>query len=120
MKARYFSKETDPKLFYCSYDGSEGLQEHFLKALDTLRKNCGFPFVITSGYRSRNHPVERRKVKGGPHNQGIAADIAVRDGVQRRKIVEEAIKLGFGGIGIHKDFVHVDLRETVPVMWEYS
>ena len=50
---------------------------------------------------------------------GIAADIKVSGGAQRRLIVEKALELGFGGIGIAKTFVHVDIRETTPVMWCY-
>ena len=51
--------------------------------------------------------------------KGIAADIHVKNGIERYKIVEEAIKLGFGGIGVAKMFVHVDIRTTGPVMWTY-
>jgi len=28
--------------------------------------------------------------------------------------------LGFNGIGIAKNFVHVDIRENDPVMWSYD
>jgi len=38
-------------------------------------------------------------------------------------LVEEAIKMGFGGIGIHSVFVHIDMRSvdgnSKPVMWLY-
>jgi hypothetical protein len=39
--------------------------------------------------------------------------------VFRLKIVTKAIELGFTGIGIADDFVHVDTRGTTPVMWTY-
>jgi hypothetical protein len=35
-------------------------------------------------------------------------------------IVHEALKLGFGGIGVAKSFIHIDDRKTTPVMWTYS
>ena len=64
-----------------------------------------------------------KKTKSGTHAQGIAADIKVNNGLQRFKIVEEAIKLGFTGIGVARSFVHVDIRspdDTTPfVMWTY-
>ena len=60
------------------------------------------------------------KEKGGTHTQGIAADIAVSDGVQRMTIVKEALEMGFGGIGVARTFVHVDMRATTPVMWTYG
>jgi len=34
-------------------------------------------------------------------------------------IVKEAMKMGFGGIGIAKNFIHVDVRDTVQVIWTY-
>jgi hypothetical protein len=39
--------------------------------------------------------------------------------VERRQLVKQAFYLGFTGIGIHKTFVHVDMRETEPVLWVY-
>ena len=98
------------------------MDESFLFMLDELRERCGFPFTITSGYRSVNHTAERHKpaAKKGTHTRGIACDIAVSNGVERMKIVKEALDMGFGGIGVAKSFVHVDMRTTTPVMWTYS
>ena len=39
--------------------------------------------------------------------------------IQRGTIVRNAIRLGFNGIGIHRVFVHVDLREGQTVVWPY-
>jgi len=33
--------------------------------------------------------------------------------------VQEALSMGFGGIGVAQDFVHVDLRKSSYVMWSY-
>mgnify|MGYP003674607662 CR=1 FL=1 len=105
----YFTK----KEFACQHTGDNEIKDTFLLKLDLLRARCGFPFIITSGYRSPEHPIESRKEKAGTHAQGIAADIKV----------EEAIKMGFGGIGIHSVFIHVDMRNVAdsdaPVMWLY-
>jgi hypothetical protein len=35
-------------------------------------------------------------------------------------IVKEALDMGFGGIGVARTFVHVDMRATTPVMWTYG
>jgi hypothetical protein len=43
----------------------------------------------------------------------------VANGVERRQLVKQAFYLGFTGIGVHKTFVHVDMRETEPVLWVY-
>ena len=117
--AKYFNRDE----FACSYTGDNEIKEEFIEALDALREACGFPFIITSGYRAKSHPVEKHKTTTGTHVQGIASDIKVTDGLQRFKIVEEAIKLGFTGIGIATNFIHVDLRspdDTTPyVMWVF-
>ena len=116
----YFSRSE----FSCQYTGENKIEDSLLLKVDELRERCGFPFIITSGYRSLAHPIERaKKTNTGTHAQGIAADIKVIDGVQRFKIVEEAIKMGFSGIGIASNFVHVDIRSLdtneSPVMWCY-
>ena len=106
--------------FNCQETAENEMQDEFLKKLDHLREACGFPFVITSGYRSTNHSNERNKTNGGgTHTQGIAADIRALSGAERYTIVKHALALGFTGVGVAKSFVHVDIRTTVPVMWTY-
>lgn len=106
--------------FECSHTGEVRMSEDFLFELDALRERCGFPFSINSGYRHPSHPVEASKSAPGVHCSGIAADIAVHNGLQRRRIVDEALKMGvFQGIGVAKGFVHVDMRDADAVMWTY-
>ena len=119
-RVRYFSPDQDPRLYFCSETGEQGIDDGFLEDLDNLRHDCGFPFVITSGYRSAEHSKEVVKHSPGWHTRGRAADIQVRDGATRYRIVEAAIEYGFSGIGIAKTFVHVDTRDTTPVIWTYS
>ena len=116
MDFRYFNIED----FACSETGENEIQWDFVSALDDLRGVCGFPFIITSGYRSPTHSAEAAKARPGQHTLGIAADIKVTGGAQRHAIVSNAIKLGFKGIGVAKTFVHVDRRETDPMIWQYS
>ena len=113
---KYFKVED----FNCQETGENEMHPEFIKKLDHLREICGFPFIITSGYRSPDHSRERSKSKGpGTHAQGIAADIKVSGGFQRYKIVEKAALMDFNGIGIAKTFIHVDDRQTTPVVWNY-
>tara|TARA_R110000803_G_scaffold73775_4_gene137672 strand:+ start:2255 stop:2596 length:342 start_codon:yes stop_codon:yes gene_type:complete len=112
-------KNFDISEFDCTHTGKNRMDAKFLSLIDELRTACQFPFTITSGFRDLTHPNERSKSVGGTHSQGIAADIAVTGGVQRLRIVQEALRLGFRGIGVAKGFVHVDTRQTVPVLWCY-
>lgn len=115
IELRYF----DIDEFTCSETGSNKMSEAFLLRIDELRHRCGFPFVITSGYRSETHTAERTKQFPGTHTQGIACDIAVYSGSQRLTVVREALAMGFNGIGVAHTFVHVDDRDSTPVMWCY-
>lgn len=115
MTFKYFDLDE----FKCSHTGENKIVPAFVRRLDKLREACNFPFIVTSGYRDPSHPAEARKSKGGIHTQGMAADIAVSNGVQRALIVRYAIELGFNGIGVAKNFIHVDTREYPLVIWTY-
>lgn len=112
---KYFQKSE----FDCTHCGVNHMETSFLHRLDELRELCGFPFVITSGYRCKNHPEEYKKPSPGHHNQGHAADIKVNNGDQRRRLVDAALEMDFQGIGVARDFVHVDDRSSTPVLWTY-
>ena len=112
---KYFKIEE----FNCQETGNNLMNPLFLERLDELRDRCGFPFVITSGYRDPTHSIEAAKPKPGTHAQGIAADIQVVDSVQRYILLTNAFQLGFYGIGVDKTFIHVDIRDTQPVTWVY-
>jgi uncharacterized protein YcbK (DUF882 family) len=116
MTLKYFTREE----FDCQVSGTNNMEQEFLEKLDELRAYCGFPFVITSGYRHPTlHPIERKKDVPGTHAQGIAADIKITNAADRFSLVNNAVKLGFTGIGVASDFVHVDTRGTTPVIWIY-
>ena len=105
--------------FDCKETGENNMQPRFINLLDTVRDACGFPFVVNSGYRSPQHSKEVVKDEPGMHSKGLAADIRVSGGVQRYFLVQAAIDAGFGGIGVAKTYVHVDLRDDM-MMWVYS
>lgn len=95
------------------------MEPEFMEKVDELRGKCGFPFVITSGFRSPQHPIEAKKDVPGTHSQGIAADIKITNSAQRYVIIREALSMGFTGIGVASDFIHVDTRGSAPVIWVY-
>ena len=105
--------------FDCQETGENEMCPEFLSKLDNLRDVCGFPFIVTSGYRSPSHSIESKKPKPGFHAQGIASDIKVNNGIERYLIVKNAVEMGFNGIGVAKTFIHIDNRSTEAVMWGY-
>ena len=91
--------------------------------LDLVRDTCGFPIIITSGYRCPKHPIEASKPGGpGPHSTGKAADLGVS--FHRARALLTMVTQNFNGLGIkqHGDsagrFIHVDLLE--PRLWTYK
>ena len=111
---RYFT-ESDFKLK--GRDVSQHMNPDFLRKLDQCRDMCGFPFVVTSSYRSAE---ENRRVGGAPgsmHLKGRAVDIRCADGAQRWKIVQAAVSLGLS-VGIMQNAVHLDDREG-PIVFHY-
>lgn len=105
--------------FACKETGENHIDPAFVALLDILRDRCGFPIVITSGYRSPNHSIEKAKSAPGMHTTGRAADVAVSNGHQRYEILKRAFDLGFTGIGVHKGFIHLDTRQAASITWLY-
>ena len=104
--------------FDCSQTGENKIPDAFIHRLDELRERCGFPFHISSGYRSPEHILEAVKDKPGEHTRA-AADIKCDNGYQRYILLREALEMGFTGIGVAKGFVHLDDRTRGSVLWAY-
>jgi zinc D-Ala-D-Ala carboxypeptidase len=115
LSMKHFAKAE----FDCQHTGENQMEQAFLEKIDALREYCGFPFVITSGYRSPSHPLEAVKEIPGTHAQGIAADIKTTNSAHRYTIIKGALEHGFTGIGVAGDFIHVDTRGSIPVIWTY-
>lgn len=117
-----------PEEMACKETGALVIQPAFMDRLQRLRTELGFPFVITSGYRSARHSVERAKARPGAHVLGRAVDIVAR-GEQAFQLVAAAPSLGFTGIGVAQGdgsrFIHLDdMRRDEshmprPWLWSY-
>ena len=95
----------------------------FIKRLHQARIDCGVPFIINSGFRTREHN-ESLGDKASPnssHLKGLAADIACTNSRHRALIMTALIKNGFTRIGIGNTFIHVDYDTDKPpsVFWLY-
>lgn len=98
----------------------------FLLLLDELRQRCGFPFVISSGYRTPAHNAAVSETGlDGPHTTGKAADVLV-NGENAYLLVQHAFAMGFHGIGVSqkddftKRFIHLDMVDQPrPRIWSY-
>lgn len=102
------------KEFACK-DGTDPIfiSPELVEILQAIRDHFGKAVTITSAYRT---PTHNKKEKGAAYSQhlyGLAADIKVK-GIKPKDVAEYAEKLlpNCGGIGIYKNFVHVDVRAS--------
>lgn len=117
MELRYFStKEFDsPDL-----EGSGvNMDKDFLRKLDKLRHWCGFPFHITSGYRTKEYNIIVKGALDSSHMRGVAVDIRCRGNHERFVILRHAIRMGFNRIGIYNNHIHLDMDHTLVgnIIW---
>lgn len=118
----YFSDEE----LRCSCCGSNQFDSDFLRLLNHLRAECGFPFIISSAYRCPNHPIEATKKKLGAHTTGKAVDILIY-GDRAQKLLQAALNVGIERIGISQKgdiksrFIHLDVCHDLPspALWSY-
>lgn len=94
---------------------------HLLELVDELRDRLGFPLTVNSGYRTPAHNKKEGGKSNSAHLRGLAVDLAAKGGSVKYAIVQEAMKMGFTRIGIGKNFIHLDIDESLPqeVIWTY-
>ncbi len=117
---KYFTEEE----LACQHCGERKTDADFMKLIDYLRDQAGFPFVVTSGYRCPDHPIEVKKNAPGAHTTGKAIDIAVQ-GERALRLIELAQQAGIKRIGVNQKgggrFIHLDVCDDrpSPAIWSY-
>jgi len=103
----------------CPCCGECKMDDNFLVKLQKLRDVVGFPLIISSAYRCKDHNASVGGVTTSQHKYGKAADIIVNHYTSKRRyfILSSAFKLKFSGIGIYKEFIHLDTREERKSLW---
>jgi len=110
---KYFTEDE----LKCSHCGKSNIDENFMKKVEVLREQLGFPFPVNSGYRCPEHPIEAKKPQPGYHEKG-AVDVAV-SGEDAWTLINVASSLGWGGIGVNTpSFIHLD-RRSAKTVWKY-
>lgn len=101
----------------------DNLDNHFKAVLEDVEDLLGEELIVTSGYRSPDHPVEAKKSKPGEHAEGQAVDVAAVGGPKVLEIVTAAIAAGITRIGInrHKNFIHLGgSKLRTKSIWTYD
>lgn len=95
----------------CSIDD---LDKKFVDVVILAQKMCGSPFVVTSGYRSKEYELSKGRKGTSSHCKGLAIDVSTRDSLTRFKVVIAAALAGVPRIGVGKTFVHLDCDASKP------
>lgn len=114
--------------FDCKETGENEMQPAFMGRLQLLRDAYKKPMRVSSGFRSENHSIEKKKKRPGAHTTGQAVDIAVDRG-DAYHVLKLALWAGFTGIGVKQKgsgrFIHLDTIEQGtegflrPTIWSY-
>lgn len=80
-----------------------------LKLLIKLRSTIDQPVYINSGFRCKSHNKQVDGVPTSYHLFGMAADIYVKT-VSMEDLAIHCDIVGFKGIGVYSDFLHLDVR----------
>ncbi len=113
----------------CHHTGECDMDPELMAILQAIRNQLDKPIIISSGYRSVEHPVERKKSFPGEHTYGMAVDILCH-GEDALNIVELAGHHKIRRIGLDQNgpietrFVHLGIADRYnlgfPVaIWTY-
>ena len=117
-----------PQELACKHCGElpHNLDHLLLDKLELLRQSVGRALRVNSGYRCRIHNTI---VGGSAYSQhkNLAVDLSIH-GQDPRKLYDEAVALGFLGIGLGDSFIHLDMRNKIDgyqppkklTVWYYS
>ena len=89
----------------------------FLEALEALRADAGRPLAINSGHRCELWNAHVGGAARSMHRT-IAVDVSLT-GHDRHALLAAAKRQGFTGLGLAKNFLHLD-RRSQPARWFYS
>ncbi len=106
----------------CGKCPKKDISLEFQGLMDQLRTLMNRPIKITSGIRCAEHNKAVGGVPNSQHVQGIAVDISTvgYKSDEKYNLVKHALDLGFGGVGIATDFIHLDIRKVNKAVWMYG
>lgn len=86
----------------------DDMEDVLLERLEYARILSGFPFVLTSAYRTSAYELNKGRSGTSSHTKGLAVDIHCQDEEKRFIMVQNLLRAGFTRIGIDKMYVHAD------------
>ena len=131
---KYFKRSE----FVCSSGNDRAdMDQEFLYTLERIREKLGRPMIISSAYRSDDHPITKSKMakgapNGGSHHLGMAVDVHCAGFVAMNVIALALAEITINAVGVSQKgpwnsrFVHIDCVPkdnnygiTRPALWSY-
>ena len=111
---KHFTKEEFDCKCGCG-NGDIVISENLVFQLECVRVHYGKPMRINSGIRCLSHNRKIGSRDTSSHIKGVAADISCADMGTRLELMKRLLRDGeFTRIGLHKDFIHVDVDGDKP------
>lgn len=98
--------------------GDYEMNQEFLEKLEDLRNLFG-KMTINSAKRCEQWNSKVGGENNSFHLYGNAIDVCIWSAADRFMLVKLAIQIGFRGIGIAGNFVHLDIRQGNEVIFLY-
>lgn len=105
----------------CCQKGGEIMDMWLIWLLEVIRAHYNKPIIINSGYRCEKHNKEVGGAKNSQHLYGDAVDIRIQGGADYDEVAKwlrDEILTDWGGLGIAKNYIHIDLRDE-KTTWRY-
>jgi hypothetical protein len=90
-----------------------------LDAYERLQGAFGQQILVKSGFRDPNKNADVGGAKHSQHIEGTALDLETGDmsHAERLRLIKMASAMGFTGIGVYANNIHLDMRAGPPKMW---
>ena len=114
------SENFNLKEFECTHKNHRHVKvdSELVEKLQELRERLGLPMIINSGYRCSERNIQVGGAEHSQHLLGKAADISLHNqSMSGQDIASLARGIGFTGIGLYDNFIHLDVREGQPAKW---
>jgi uncharacterized protein YcbK (DUF882 family) len=115
------SKDFNLKEFECTHPDHHHVMVDsvLVEKLQKLRDRLRLPLSIISAYRCPERNKQVGGAKNSYHAQGMAVDISLHNQILDTEIISSlARKIGFNGIGLYDDFMHLDVRPGNFTSWD--
>jgi uncharacterized protein YcbK (DUF882 family) len=113
-KIMQLSKHFSKKEFDCQCGcGTGTINTILVQKLELVRQEYGKPMRINSGIRCLEHNRKIGSKDTSSHIKCVAADVGCTDMSARHELLQILLKY-FKRVGVHKQFIHVDVDSDKP------